>query len=82
MMMQTKLSSEMKAYIHQTKEHHISDYSNLVVHYYLQNAVTCPPKGNIHVHIFQINYLKASFVTFHKLLCRVLPDMTPAREVD
>jgi hypothetical protein len=36
MMMQAKLSSEMKADIHQTKEHHIPDYSNFVVHYYFQ----------------------------------------------
>ena len=75
MMMKAALSSEMKAYFHQTKEHHFPDNSNLVVHYYLYNAVTYPPKGNVHVHIFQINYLKAKFVTVHKLLGRVPRDI-------
>lgn len=44
MMMQAKLSSEMKAYIHQTKEHHIPDYSNLAVHYYLKMLWLVPQK--------------------------------------
>jgi hypothetical protein len=35
MMMKANLSSEMKAYIHQTEDYRIPNYSNVVVHYYL-----------------------------------------------
>ena len=43
--------------------------------------MTCPLEGNVHVHILQIKYLKALFVTFHEQLCRFLPDVAPVREV-